>query len=295
VQVFDFGIGGQNFPYYTMELLLGESLANRLDRLKRLESHEALAVFVAVAGGMAHAHRQGIVHRDIKPANIFIQKSKAGGRPKIVDFGLAKLAASQSIDSQTVTGAGLIFGSPLYMSPEQSHGLETDQRTDIYSFGCSLFQALTGTPPFVGDNALATITMHHEKVPPRLGQTAPGVIFPERLEAVVAKLLAKDVKKRYQSFEEVEKDLAAISLPVLNKNDTPLDDEKEGGPGSATRAWALAVQSDTQEVIQEAGGIGTILLIAATVLTLIGVSAIAFFALLCLAKACSSTGAPLFF
>ncbi len=185
VQVFDFGISEQNFPYYTMELLVGESLAERLQRSARLSIADALTVFKLVADGMAHAHRLGIVHRDIKPANIFIEKDKGLGAPRIVDFGLAKLAASQTVDDQSLTKAGLVFGSPLYMSPEQSLGKDTDQRTDIYSFGCSLFEALTGRPPFLAGSALLTISMHQNSSPPHLVQSAVDFKFPDRLVAIV--------------------------------------------------------------------------------------------------------------
>jgi serine/threonine protein kinase len=211
VQVFDFGIGEQNFPYYTMELLSGESLADRIAEKNKLEIDEALSIFIPVACGLAHAHRQGIVHRDIKPANIFLEDVQGSGQgeaePKIVDFGLAKMAEFQTLDGQTLTAKGLIFGSPLYMSPEQSLGAPTDRRTDIYSFGCSLFQTLTGKPPFRGDNFLATILMHQNKKAPYLGSVLADVIFPARLEAIVARLLAKDLDERYQSFEEVDRDL----------------------------------------------------------------------------------------
>jgi serine/threonine protein kinase len=210
IQVFDFGISEQGFPYYTMELLVGESLAERYGREGPLSCDQALPIFIAVAAGMAHAHRQGIVHRDIKPANIFLEQGKGEGIPRMVDFGLAKLATSQGTEEQRLTAAGLVFGSPLYMSPEQSMGLETDQRTDIYSFGCSLFQALTGAPPFSGRTALDTILMHQEKAPPRMVELAKGVTFSQTLEAIMAKLLAKDVKHRYQSFEDVQRDLFEV-------------------------------------------------------------------------------------
>jgi serine/threonine-protein kinase len=281
VQVFDFGIGEQNFPYYTMEFLVGESLAGRLERMGRLRTHEALPIFIAVAGGMAHAHRQGIVHRDIKPANIFMEQSKGLGTPRIVDFGLAKLAESQSLDSQSVTAEGLVFGSPLYMSPEQSHGLDTDQRTDIYSFGCSLFHALTGVPPFVGQNALTTVLMHQQEVPPRLVQAAGGRTFPERLEVIVAKLLAKDAKRRYQSFDEVERELSLLSLSGVKASVSAPGDGQKSKPRAETEADAEAEADaeteaeaspwDEQGTLKKAmSAIGGFLLLVVIAVTLIG-------------------------
>jgi serine/threonine-protein kinase len=213
VQVFDFGIGQGNLPYYTMELLSGQSLADKLKSRGRLSLEEALPLFVAAAGALSHAHKLGIVHRDIKPANMFLEQSKSGKEIiKIVDFGIAKLATSQNIgdQSETDTDTGFIFGSPLYMSPEQSTGAPTDQRTDIYSYGCSFFQALTGQPPFLGNNAFETIAMHHDKVPPQLVDIVRDTDFSQVIEILIAKLMAKDPATRYQSFEEVLLDLAKV-------------------------------------------------------------------------------------
>ncbi|MBU6452848.1 MAG: protein kinase [Cyanobacteria bacterium REEB67] len=218
VQVFDFGIAEGNKPYYTMALLEGESLAERIKRQKRLSLREALPVFDAVAGALSHAHKLGIVHRDVKPANIFLDHNDAKREiVKVVDFGLAKLATvtaddSQGREQQAATDAGLVFGSPLYMSPEQANGKAIDARTDIYSYGCTLFEALTGEPPFVGDNAFATIQMHLFEEVPRLSARCPEAAFPPAMENVIARLLAKESQERYQSFDQVQADLSRIEL-----------------------------------------------------------------------------------
>jgi serine/threonine protein kinase len=208
VEVFDFGIARSTLPYYTMELLEGESLAERLSRAGRIDPPRALHIFLEAAEALAYAHRQQIVHRDIKPGNIFLRReSEAIGAPshvKIVDFGIAKLAEdSSAYDEQAITQSGTIFGSPLYMSPEQSQGLPVDQRTDIYSFGCALFEAIVGAPPFVGETALATMVAHQSKEPPRLKELLPETVVPQRLEQLIARLLAKTPAKRYQTFEQV--------------------------------------------------------------------------------------------
>jgi len=219
VQVFDFGNTEQKFPYYTMELLVGKSLGQIIESQERLSFSQALPIFVQAADALAHAHRQGIVHRDIKPANIFVAQDSGRAVSKIVDFGLAKLAISQSIhshqdrDRQSLTEVGFVFGSPLYMSPEQSMGMETDHRTDIYSFGCSMFHALTGMPPLFAGSALATMLMHQKEAAPRLCDVYKDGAFSQRAEALMARLLAKDLKRRYQSFEEVLDDLSLINGP----------------------------------------------------------------------------------
>jgi serine/threonine protein kinase len=212
VEVFDFGIAASNVPYYTMELLSGESVAERLTRCGKIELLEALQMFLQAADALAYAHRQHIVHRDIKPANIFLQEQQSARsekfQVKIVDFGVAKLAEESSSDeNQGLTQSGMIFGSPLYMSPEQSLGLSVDQRTDIYSFGCALFESLVGQPPFVGETALLTLLDHQTKTAPKLKDALPDVVLPQRLEGLMVRLLAKTPEKRYQTFEAVSTDL----------------------------------------------------------------------------------------
>jgi serine/threonine protein kinase len=212
VEVFDFGIGEGNLPYYTMELLDGESLAQRLARLGPCDTSMALEIFIQVAEAMAYAHRHQIVHRDIKPANIFLVQPDASGvsvpQVKIVDFGIAKLATEASMDNQYTTKVGTVFGSPLYMSPEQSLGVPVDQRSDIYSFGCSLFHTLTGSPPFVGDNVFATLSSHQSKKPPLMRDVFALCQSSQRLDSIVARLLAKQPSERFQTFDQVRDELA---------------------------------------------------------------------------------------
>jgi len=212
IQVFDSGITEQNQPYYTMELLHGEALDERLKAVGCLDLEEALAVFLQVADGLRSAHNNGIVHRDLKPANIFLAK-QTGGKTvaKLVDFGIAKLADG-STPSQFATAAGTVFGSPLYMSPEQSRGLEVDKRSDIYSFGCTMYEALVGRPPHVGGNAFETMILHQTAAPLRISDVAPLQNFPPMLEAIVSRLLSKDPDHRPQTFDEI-----IITLKRLRK------------------------------------------------------------------------------
>ncbi|MBS1989218.1 MAG: protein kinase [Cyanobacteria bacterium SZAS LIN-3] len=212
VKVYDFGVSTNNLPYYTMEVLTGQSLAEKLHDNGPLTQGEALGFFQTVARALLHAHKLKIIHRDIKPGNIFICQAEPTAKPivKLVDFGIAKLISSQSLDSQRQTDSGLIFGSPLYMSPEQSLGQAVDGRSDIYSFGCALFEALTGQPPFVGSNVFATMIMHQNQKPPTLADKDPAGSYGRRLESLMAKLLAKNVDLRYQSFENVLSDLNII-------------------------------------------------------------------------------------
>lgn len=219
ISIYDFGITQDNKPYYAMELLRGDDLARHIAN-GDLTLKQTLRIFALVAGALEHAHKSGIVHRDIKPANIHVDMSNAD-RPdvKLVDFGIAKLASG---DSQKLTGMGLIFGSPLYMSPEQAAGRDVDHRTDIYSLGCTLFEALTDSPPFLGKTIVETLTMHQEENPPTLAQVNIGLEYPQRLEGLLRKMLAKDADKRCQTMQEVKNELQAL----ISQSDSLVPREK---------------------------------------------------------------------
>jgi len=240
VDVFDCGIATgitDAMPYYTMELLTGRSLAEVLKECGPISPAVALPIFSKVADALAHSHRQNIVHRDIKPANIFLSESMSAGRevqfePKLVDFGIAKLAEGgpeQNLNDQSLTRAGTIFGSPLYMSPEQSLALETNYSTDIYSFGCTLFETLTGSPPYVGDSALQTMMMHQTQNVPKLKEHVKDAVIPQRLENAMATLLAKNPLDRYPNFVLVKEELdACLSTSLRGAGRTGEKEEHQG-------------------------------------------------------------------
>lgn len=209
VQVFDFGIAN-GLPYYTMEHLDGESVAERIARNGPLNIEEAIYVFSELCHGLSFCHKNGVVHRDIKPGNIFLELQSSTSDDiagvKLVDFGIAALADTAVGEIQKLTAAGTVFGSPLYMSPEQSMGLKVDARSDIYSSGCALFEMLTGKPPFRAATAFATMLCHQDVPAPTLAE-AGGLeqeqTYPDWLEELVGELLAKDPAVRPQSFSEV--------------------------------------------------------------------------------------------
>lgn len=211
VQVFDFGIAEDQIPYYTMECLSGESLADLLEREEVLSTERCADIFLQLCYGMSLAHSKGIIHRDLKPGNIFIARAgeNSGETIKILDFGLATLAL-EGLETQKLTSAGTVFGSPLYMSPEQGLGLEVSGASDIYSCGCAIFEALTGRPPFCGKNALDTLMRHQQESMPKLVSRAGQSPFPLRLVALVERMLAKNPEDRMQSFEAVAAELQSI-------------------------------------------------------------------------------------
>jgi serine/threonine protein kinase len=208
VKLFDFGYSEEQLPYYTMELLNGKTLDETLSAADELSLKEILNLFIQVCSGLSLAHQKGIVHRDIKPSNIFLQQDGTTHRPKLVDFGIASLT-EQLMSDQRLTTAGLIFGSPLYMSPEQSLGAPITPSSDIYSLGCALFETLTGAPPYHGNNAIATMLLHQTASVPKLNGPSSEA-YPQSLELMVQKMLAKNPSKRQQSVEQLTGDIQYV-------------------------------------------------------------------------------------
>jgi tRNA A-37 threonylcarbamoyl transferase component Bud32 len=209
VQVFDFGHHTDGSAYIVMELLEGEPLGKRLERLGRLPIGDALRVVRQVASSLGAAHVRGIVHRDLKPENVFLVRDPevpGGERAKILDFGIAKLA-NDSAGIKTQTSA--VIGTPTYMSPEQCRGAgHVDQRSDVYSLGCVLFTLIAGTPPFLAEGGGELIAMHLREPPPRLSSRAIGV--PPAIDEVVARCLEKDPDRRYPSGTDLANALGAL-------------------------------------------------------------------------------------
>lgn len=225
VQVFDFGFSAENYPYYSMECLQGRSLADYLGDRGRLAPIEAVGIFMQVCQALSVAHGKGIIHRDIKPANIFLLLDDARcARPvvKIVDFGIASLTGSDSVAGQKLTATGTIFGSPLYMSPEQSLAEPTGPASDIYSCGCALYEALTGEPPFVGANAFVTMHLHQTQPVPLLSHVLENFPGRARLERLLQVMMAKAPGQRPQTFADVEDELSALSSVLQGAHATNL-------------------------------------------------------------------------
>ena len=220
VQVFDFGYAADGRAYLIMELLEGETLDRRLQRLQRLPVHDALRIMRQVASSLGAAHARGIVHRDLKPENIFLVGDPeviGGERAKILDFGIAKLG-SQSGGAFT-TAVDAIMGTPTYMSPEQCRGTsEVSARSDIYALGCVLYQLVTGRPPFVSDGSGTLLVLHLQEVPALASSHVPNV--PSSVDALIAKCLAKDPAERYASGCELAN---AIGVAVSGSSYNTLD------------------------------------------------------------------------
>ncbi|MBC7973978.1 MAG: serine/threonine protein kinase, partial [Myxococcales bacterium] len=213
VEVYDFGYTPDGDAFIVMELLEGEPLGQRLARLAMSEP-EALVIALGIASALKAAHKVGVIHRDLKPDNVFLVADPDGGtaRPKVLDFGIAKLADSP-VSGHTETGA--LIGTPMYMAPEQARAASAiDHRADLYSLGCLLYHMLVGRPPFVaeGGGEIIALQMFGEVEPP----SRLATITPE-MDALVLRLLEKDPAQRPSSAAEVMTALTAIDAALTGQ------------------------------------------------------------------------------
>ncbi|MBA3541173.1 MAG: serine/threonine protein kinase [Deltaproteobacteria bacterium] len=198
VGVSDFGVIDDGPCYLVMEALEGESLGDRLQRDRRIAWREAIEIIRGVLAGLRHAHDRGVVHRDIKPDNIFLAVKEGELVVKILDFGIAKLAAG-TVDDPAATRAGLTVGTPAYLSPEQAVGGEITPACDLYSTTIVLFEMIAGRAPFEDKDPLSMLGAHVGRPPPRIADVAPELEIPPELEDILQLGLAKMTSERIRT------------------------------------------------------------------------------------------------
>jgi eukaryotic-like serine/threonine-protein kinase len=192
-------------PYYIMPYVEGESLDARLQRERQLPLEEALQITHDVAAALGYAHSRRVLHRDVKPENILL----AGGRALVADFGLAR--AIGAADYRRLTETGVIVGTVFYMSPEQlREDRDLDQRADIYSLGCILYEMLAGAPPFTGRSLTEVATRILRAPVPSVSRARAGV--PAAVDAALARAVAKSAAARFATMQEFA---AALPPPAV--------------------------------------------------------------------------------
>ena len=237
IEVYDAGGTPEGAPYILMEFLEGKSLKKRLAEVGRCSIAQALEVASQAGSALAAAHAVGIVHRDLKPENLFLVPdvtAPGGERVKILDFGIAKVKKSGGGGSSSAsfrTEAGLIMGSPTYMSPEQcKDSADVDLRADIYSFATILYEMLAGRPPYVAATGVELLLMHLSDPPRPLHELAPDV--PGHVEDAVMRALRQERSERFEGVPSFLKALRAPAGCVLTEP-PPIETTPSGGPSSA--------------------------------------------------------------
>ena len=213
VTVTDFGSTSDGLVYIVMELLEGYTLRDVLAREAPLDVARAVSIMLQISSAVAAAHAAGIIHRDLKPANIFIvQRKDAPPFVKVLDFGIAKLAAEaldDDDDPQTLTQVGAMIGTPRYMSPEQCDGRNLTPAADVYSLGIILYEMLTGTTPFNGTSPLAIALKHSSQVPRSPREFVATI--PQALEDIVLHTLEKQPEQRPQDSAAFRQELYEVA------------------------------------------------------------------------------------
>lgn len=219
-QVYDLGIHDGHLPFYSMDFVVGETLEETISQRGPLSVGATLELYLKICEGLSYAHRHGIVHKDLKPANFMLTTSDGRGADvRILDFGIAEMneeavarytsAKAKQKETENSPSEDMIIGSASYMSPEQFKGRRVDKRSDIYSLGCSMFETLTGSPPFLAESFEILEHLHKTAVPPSLAERT-GLSYPLNLEAIIGKCLEKDPERRYQNINELAIDLERV-------------------------------------------------------------------------------------
>ena len=222
VTIYDFGYD-QNQYFIVMEYIDGTDLKSLIHQQSRLELNEAVDLMIQISSGVGYAHRAGVVHCDLKPQNVLVAHD---GRAKITDFGIARALATIRPDEHS----DIVWGSPIYFSPEQSAGDPPSPASDVYALGVMFFEMLTGRPPFVATNPAVLAELHQIAPPPLPRQLNPAI--PVTMEDIILKILSKEPSARYRTADQLSRVLKTFAtlpqepLASLPFQETPIFHEQ---------------------------------------------------------------------
>jgi hypothetical protein len=234
VTVLDFGQTNDGLLFLAMEMLRGRTLFDAVRAEPGpMDPARAIRIVDQILSAVGEAHAVGVLHRDLKPENVFlVQGEETRDFVKVLDFGISKLIGEEGTP---LTGAGKVFGTPAYMSPEQANGRNVDRRSDLYAVGVILFELLAGKPPFAGTTPIAILVKKATEEAPSLYHVNPDLRVPEGLERLVARLLASDPDLRPADVKETRRLLAEVA---------------EGGDGPEVPLPDVRVRAGTTELVE---------------------------------------------
>lgn len=263
-------------PCMVMELLEGEALSDRLQRVQRMTTDEALPVVCQMASALAASHRAGVVHRDLKPDNVFLIPLADGGmRTVLTDFGVARSAGARPApgaaafdQSDSLTATNVILGTPFYMAPEQLELETATPATDIYTFGLVIYEMITGTLPFLAQSTLQTVFRRVREDPASPKEHVPDL--DDVWEATVLRCLARDPSQRFASADDICR--ALTGGPTSGEEPPASEDRERDAPASPPPAEPLAEPTaegeDRVPVLWIAGMIAVVVLVAVLIVVL---------------------------
>lgn len=268
VQIYNMGVDKKGCPFYVMELLDGQSMAEYLEE-QTMPLEQFVQSFKDVCAALQLTHRKGIVHRDIKPSNLFMLQPSSSPSSnirstKVVDFGIARLNASEGHNLQGLTRPGEVFGSPAYMSPEQTEGKPVTLASDIYSLGCTMYAALTGHAPFKGATAIQTMMAHQTELAPPINRPDFSQQQNAACNEIITKCMEKAPEDRLSNVEEIAASLSDMTRENLS---APLDETTTNhlrAPATNQKKWliiaAIATISLTAAMVAGTSALKSIIL-----------------------------------
>ena len=264
ILVTDFGVAAENVVYLVMELVHGPTLRDIVRDRGPMTLDEAGRILHQICGAVQAAHESGVIHRDLKPDNIIVQTATGGDRVKVLDFGIAKLRErnlapdstpfpDQPLPENTLTEAGMLIGTPQYMSPEQCRARKLDPRSDVYSLGIVLYEMLSSRLPYTGETPIEIVIKQIKQDVPRIRDVMPSV--PPQIEDVISKALSKDPDDRYSSARELAAAFERARLDSQGFDDLSVAPTLSGTPEDFKRITVVgrtdeAAFSDDETAVQ---------------------------------------------
>jgi len=214
--VYDYAVSTDGTPYLIMEFADGETLSDVLNRVGYLPADRAIGIFFQICAALSAAHERSVIHRDLKPSNVILSTLADGSDfVKVLDFGCAQMMPMLGDTVLRLTQTGELLGSLLYMSPEQCLEEDADERSDVYSLGCVMYEVLTGKPALAAKTAFETMNKHMSTMPNSFAIARPDLSFPRGLEKIIFRCIAKAPDARYQTIASLMSELEAISLTSI--------------------------------------------------------------------------------